>query len=284
MMIKTTKKMLQFPPLKSKKIEFDFEGGNISSFGGAIFLREIDRKLALTKSAAKYIGDPRRKNSINHSILTMLRQRVYGIAIAQEDLNDHDHLRKDPLFQTILDQDKELGSSSTLCRFERYSDRKTAVGFHKVLIEQFIKSFKKTPKKLILDFDATDNPVYGNQEGRFFHGYYDSYCFLPLYVFCGKQLLVSYLRQSNQDGATHTWAILSLLVKRLRAQWPDVKIIFRADSGFCRHKIFNWCEKNDVQYIVGLSRNNILKTEGQFWIDKAKCLNLPRILQQHCHG
>jgi hypothetical protein len=126
------------------------------------------------------------------------------------------------------------------------------------LIEQFIASHKTPPAKLYLDFDATDNPIHGNQAGKYFHGYYKNYCFLPLYVFCGKQLLVSYLRPSNQDAATHAWAILYLLVKRLRQAWPDVEIIFRGDSGFCRHKMFNWAEKNGVYYITGIAQNSKL--------------------------
>ena len=130
---------------------------------------------------------------------------------------------------------------------------------HEVLIEIFINSFTSAPKELILDFDATDDPTHGNQEGKFFHGYYDHYCFLPLYVFCKDQLLVSYLRPSNIDGAKHTWAILSLLVKRFKKQWPDVEIIFRGDGGFCRHKMLDWCDSNDVKYIIGQAKNNVLK-------------------------
>ena len=146
-------------------------------------------------------------------------------------------------------------SSTTLCRLEQRSDRTAAVAMHRVLVEQFIRSFKAPPEELILDFDATDDPVHGRQEGRFFHGYYDQYCFLPLYVFCGDQLLVAYLRRSNIDAAKHAWAILSLLVKRLRAQWPEVHITFRGDSGFCRWRMLAWCERHDVRYIVGLARN-----------------------------
>lgn len=126
---------------------------------------------------------------------------------------------------------------------------------HRIFLEKFIQSFKEAPQELILDFDATDDPVHGDQVGRFFHGYYDAYCFLPLYVFCQEQLLVSYLRESNQDGATHAWAILSLLVKSLRQPWPNVRIIFCGDSGFCRDKMLRWCERHDVGYIVGIPKN-----------------------------
>ena len=222
-------------------------------------MREIDRKLRLTREAARLIVDPRQQKKITHSILGMLKQRIYGIALGCEDINDHDRLRHDIGIQSALEIDQKGSSSPTLCRFEKYSDRETIVGFHQMLLDRFISSFKKPPKKLILDFDATDDPVHGNQEGKFFHGYYDHYCFLPLYVFCEKQLLVSYLRPSNQDAARHAWAILSLLVKALRKQWPKVKIIFRADSGFCRHGIFNWCERHKVDYITGIACNDVLE-------------------------
>lgn len=253
------KERMIFPPVKNRKVEVQFNGGDITSDGGVMLLREIDRELSLTKEAAKLIKDPRQPKKITHSILSMLRQRIYGIALGYEDVNDHDSLRHDIGIQSALEIDKKGSSSPTLCRFEKYANRKAIVGFHRILLDRFVASFKKPPKKLILDFDATDNPVHGKQEGRFFHGYYDHYCFLPLYVFCGKQLLVSYLRPSNQDAAKHAWSILALLVKALRRQWPEVKIIFRADSGFCRHRIFNWCERHQVGYIVGIARNDVLE-------------------------
>ncbi|MEX2963177.1 IS1380 family transposase, partial [Microbulbifer sp. TYP-18] len=146
-----------------------------------------------------------------------------------------------------------------LCRFEQGQDRSVAVELHKVLLDQFIVRHSKPPRRLILDFDATDIPVHGEQEQRFFHGYYDSYCFMPLYVFCGRHLLVSYLRHCRQDGAKHSWAILALLVKALRKQWPEVELIFRGDSGFCRHRMLDWCDRHGVKYIVGIARNNRLE-------------------------
>ncbi|CAN5790555.1 hypothetical protein BH20VER1_BH20VER1_14070 [soil metagenome] len=149
----------------------------------------------------------------------------------------------------------ELASSPTLCRLENRADRETAWAMSRVLVEQFIKSFPAAPTELILDFDAIDDRVHGLQEGRFFHGYYGDWCFLPLYVFCGEQLLVSYLRPSNIDVARHAWAILKLLVRRLREEWPGVKIILRGDSGFCRWKMLRWCERHEVDYIVGLAKN-----------------------------
>ncbi len=162
-----------------------------------------------------------------------------------------------------MDRDRVLASASTLCRFEHCAGRAEAVRLHEVLVEQFIASYQRPPKRLVLDFDATDDRVHGQQAGRFYHGYYDHYyydhyCFLPLYVFCGDRLLVSYLRPSKIDGAKHAWAILALLVKRLRLTWPKVKITFRGGSGFCRWRMLRWCERRGVDYIVGIARNKRL--------------------------
>ena len=251
--------MIEFSSLKRRTVEAEFSGGEITSDAGALLLRQADRQLGLLKEVTSVVEDLRRQDMIQHSLESMLRQRVYGIALGYEDLNDHQELRKDSAIQTATDQLGWLASAPTLCRMENSMSREDAVAIHQVMVEQFIASFDKAPKELILDFDATDDAVHGHQQGRFFHGYYDHYCFLPLYVFCGDQLLVSYLRPSNIDGARHSWAILALLVKRLRQQWPEVKILFRGDSGFCRHQMFNWCERNRVDYIVGLSRNERLK-------------------------
>ena len=204
------------------------------------------------------LSDPRRQASCDHDVPCLVRQRLYAIALGYEDLNDHDGLRQDVALQTAVERDQWLASASTLCRFEHRADRETAWRLHEVLLDQFIASFKRAPKKLILDFDATDDPVHGEPDGRFFDGYYRHYCFLPLYVFCGHQLLVSYLRPSNIDGAKHSWAILSLLVKRLRQVWPKVRIIFRGDGGFCRWKMLRWCDHHEVGYIIGLAKNKRL--------------------------
>lgn len=263
-MTNCTPLQLDFPGFKRRKIEASFSGGHVSNdAGGCLLLRQVDRRLGLFKQVSCLLLDPRRQSSCEHDLLSLIRQRVYGLALGYEDLNDHETLRHDLALQTSVERDTELASPSTLCRFENRADRDTAWVIHQVMVEQFVKSFQRAPRKLILDFDATDDTVHGKQEGRFFHGYYDSYCFLPLYVFCGGQLLVSYLRPSKIDGAKHAWAILSLLVKRLRQAWPKVKIIFRGDSGFCRHKMLSWCERNDVGYIIGIAKNKRLNTLSQ---------------------
>jgi len=259
-----TSSQLQFPGFKQRKVEADFTGGHVSSdAGGCLLLRQVDRRLGLLKQVSRNLMDPRRKKSCEHNLASLLRQRVYGLALGYEDLNDHDTLRHDLALQISVERVSQLASPPTLCRLENRADRETAWALQRVMVEQFIKSFKRPPRKLILDFDATDDGVHGKQEGRFFHGYYDSYCFLPLYVFCGEKLLVSYLRESRIDGARHAWAILSLLVKRLRRAWPRVKIIFRGDSGFCRHKMLSWCESNEVDYVVGLAKNKRLNAFSQ---------------------
>lgn len=220
-----------------------------------LLLRQADRRLGLVAALDAVLADPRHPLYLVHEQVDLLRQRIYGLALGYEDLNDHASLRHDLAWQTALGRDEELASSPTLCRLENRVNRQAAFAFHRVLVEKFIASFDQAPTELILDFDATDDRVHGQQEGRAFHGYYGDWCFLPLYVFCGEQLLVSYLRPSNIDAARHSWAILKLLTQRLRQQWPEVKIVLRGDSGFCRWKMLRWCERHGVHYIVGLAQN-----------------------------
>jgi hypothetical protein len=249
---------LEFPPCR-RRVEAEFSGGEVTSDGGVLLLRQMDRQLGLTAAVDHALVDPRDPERITHSQVSLLRQRIYGLCLGYEDLNDHAQLRTDSALQTALERDESLASAATLCRFENRVGRAAAVRLHKVLIEQFIGSFSAPPTELILDFDATDDAVHGGQEGRFFHGYYDQYCFLSLYVFCGEQRLVSYLRPGNIDGAQPSWAILALLVKCLRQAWPEVRIILRADSGFCRWPLLAWCERHGVGYIVGFARNSRLE-------------------------
>ena len=257
---------IEFPGFSSRKIEADFCGGEVTSDGGVLLLRQVDRWIGLTKRLAELLPDGRDPERITHPLETLIQQRLYGLALGYEDLNDHDALRHDLVWQTAAERDEALGSSSTLCRWENRAGRKEAWLMHRVLFEQFVASFEAAPEELILDFDATDDRVHGSQVGAYFHGYYGDYCFLPLYVFCGEQLLVSYLRPSNCDGARHAWAVLALLVKALRKHWPGVRILLRADSGFCRWKMLRWCERHNVNYLVGLAKNkrlNALSAELQ---------------------
>lgn len=259
---------VEFIKCKGRKVQANFNGGEITSDAGALLLRQADKMIGLTKRIA--INDPRCKGKIDHKAGDILRQRVYGLALGYEDLNDHTVLRKDTAIQTAVGCDKDLAGSSTLCRFENAADRQLCMDISKAFVEVFIESFKKPPKEIILDFDATDDPVHGEQIGRFFHGYYKHYCFLPLYVFCGKHLLAAYLRPGNIDSAFGAWAILKLLTERFREVWPNVKIIFRADSGFCRHLMMNWCDKHKVHYIIGIARNSRLEDFAKPLIQKAR--------------
>lgn len=268
-MTNCTQETFAFPGCKSRRIEASFEGGDITSDGGVLLLCQADRVLKLSESITKALDDPRRRASCQHDALSLVRQRLYALSLGYEDLNDHQTLRRDLALQTAVERTQVLASASTLCRFENRADRAQAWRLHEVLIEQFIGTFKRAPRKLVLDFDATDDRVHGQQEGGFFHGYYDHYCFLPLYVFCRDQLLVSYLRPSKIDGAKHAWAILSLLVKRLRQVWPKVRIVFRGDSGFCRWRMLSWCERHGVDYIVGIARNTRLNRFAQRLLDEA---------------
>ena len=269
-MTKCTTRVVRFPGVNSRKVEAAFNGGAVTSDGGALLLRAVDKKLGLLQKLSQVLPDSRLEGKVDHRLVSLLRQRVYGLALGYEDLNDHELLRRDVGFQTAVSRDRELASAATLCRLENRMDREVAVLTHLVMVETFLDSFKHAPKELILDFDATDDPVHGNQEGRFFHGFYNEYCFLPLYVFCGEQLLVSYLRQSNIDPAKHAWAILSLLVKTIRERFPNVKIIMRADSGFCRWRMFRWCERNNVHYCVGIAKNSRLLEVAKTATDSAE--------------
>jgi hypothetical protein len=258
-----TPRELTFSSFDRRKIQGRFDGGDVSSDGGVMLLRAVDRRLGLSQALDAVLPDPRHPALITHRQIDLLRQRIYGLAQGYEDLNDHDTLRADLAWQTALERDDALASDSTLCRLEQRVDRKAAVAMHAVLVDQFIASFAQAPTELILDFDATDDRVHGQQEGRHFHGYYGDWCFLPLYVFCGEQLLVAYLRPSNIDAGRHTRAILKLLSARLRAAWPAVKLIVRADSGFCRWKLLGWCERTGLDYIIGLARNTRLQALGE---------------------
>jgi hypothetical protein len=204
----------------------------------------------------------------------MIAQRVMAIALGYEDLNDHQTLRTDPALQVAaggyLQPDVTLASPPTLCRLENRVDRKSVIRLAEVLVDQFIAAHPEPPEHLMLDFDATDDPVHGRQEKRFFHGYYDHHCFLPLYVFAGDELLVPYLRPSNIDASKHTRAVLKLLMCRLRAAWPDVKITFRGDSGFCRWRLLRWCDTHGIGYVVGLAKNPALERAARDEIERAE--------------
>jgi hypothetical protein len=220
-----------------------------------LLLRRADERIGLSRAAAAVLSDPRDPTRITHSLRDLLAQRIYGLCCGYEDLNDHDALRDDLLMQTAVGRVDALASSPTLSRLETRATRAQAVALHGVLMDQFIASHKAAPAELVLDIDASDVALHGNQELSEFHAYYDSHCYLPLYVFCGQAMLACVLRRSRIDGAKNAAAVIKLLVQRLRCAWPEARIIVRGDSGFCRQRLLRWCERSGVSYIIGLARN-----------------------------
>jgi len=268
-MTKRNRKPAQLKRLRRQAVEADFDGGTLTSDGGLLLLREIDRKLNLINRIDKLIFDPRDPIYSAHTQAEMLTSRIFGIAAGYEDGNDHQQLRHDPAFQVAAgrtpaemnygEEAYPLASPSTLSRLENRVDAKTCLKLHEVLVDTFLDSFDDSPEEIILDYDATDDPTHGNQDKRYFNGFYDGYCFLPLYVFCGDQILVSYLRPSSVGAAKHARPITKLLVDKIRSRWPNVRIILRGDSGFANERLMRWCDKNHVGYVFGLQQNPVLK-------------------------
>jgi len=239
-------------------IEAAFDGGDIVSDGGVLLLRQVDQRIGLTKSIARVFDDRRRRASVAHSMRDMLAQRIYGLCCGWEDVCDHNVLRRDLALQTAVGRADDLASAPTLSRLETSATRGHAAALHGVLLEQFIASKSGRPKELILDIDATHMPLHGAQEKAHFHRYYDNYCYLPLYVFCGQDILACVLRPSSRDPASILSALIKLLVRRLRQAWPRVRIIVRGDSGFCRPQALRRFERWGLHYIVGLQKNAAL--------------------------
>ena len=270
-------RQFEFEALGSRKVTASFDGGAITSNAGALLLRQTDRRIGLTRQAAACFKDRRDQELVEHSLDTLIAQRVHGIALGYEDLNDHDELRHDPALGLIsgkLEARRSgcavLAGKSTLNRLEhapssendRYRKISVDEGAMKDLfVSLFIQAHRTAPHRLILDLDATDDPIHGNQEDRFFHGYYKCYCYLPLYIFCGRELLLAKLRPANIDASAGAKDEIAFIVARLREQWPDVDIWLRADSGFCREELMSWCEANGVNYVFGLARNARLEAE-----------------------
>ena len=264
-MPKCTVSEMEFGRQGRRLIEANFEGGAISSDGGLMLLRQTDRRIGLTTAVADVLHDPRDPALVTHQLRDLIAQRLYGLCCGYEDLNDHTALRNDPLMQTAVGTGEELGSSPTLCRMERRASRADMVALNRVLVDQFIAAHQVAPQELILDIDASDIPLHGNQEHSEFHAYYDHYCYLPLYVFCGKGMLACVLRNSRIDGAKHAAAVIKLLVTRLRRTWPAVRLIVRGDSGFCRQRLIRWCERQNVGYVIGMARNARLQKIVEPW-------------------
>src|SRR5246127_29565 len=252
----------------SRRVQAEFTAGRVSSDGGALLLREADRRINLLGRLASCFLDGRAPLLVKHRLSEMLAQRIYGLVLGYEDLNDHEQLRNDPLLGVLSGKrelDEPLAGKSTLNRLELIGRSKR---YHKIsysteamdrlLTDVYLESHAAPPAQVVLDLDATDIPLYGHQPERFFHGYYDSYCYLPLYIFAGDQLLCARLRPANQDAAKGSVEEVSRIVTQVRQRWAGVSIVLRADSGFCREELMGWCEQNHVDYVFGLARNKRL--------------------------
>jgi Transposase DDE domain group 1 len=275
--------MLPFPALERRQVRASFDGGDITSDGGGLLLRQVEQITGIIRQFAACFTDHRNPDLIEHPVEHLIAQRVYALALGYEDLNDHDDLRRDPLLATLVgkadptgsqrarpqDRGRALAGKSTLNRLEltpvgansdsRY--KKITCHMHAVeelLVALFLQAHRTPPQRIVLDLDATDDPIHGHQLGRFFHGYYRNYCYLPLYIFCGDHVLCARLRPSNLDASAGALKLLKRIVSRIRREWPEVKITIRGDSGFCRDEILSWCESDHVDYTIGLAQNSRL--------------------------
>jgi Transposase DDE domain group 1 len=266
-----------------REVKAEFTGDHVSSDGGALLLRQVDGKIGLVRRLASCFADGRKAEQIEHRLEEMLAQRIYGLALGYEDLNDHEQLRSDPLFGLLSGKRKleePLAGKSTLNRLElsgrtaRYHKISySTAAIDELLGQLYIETHSRVPAQVVLDLDATDIPLYGHQPERFFHGYYDCYCYLPLYIFAGDQLLCARLRPSNQDAAQGSVQEVSRIVAQLRQRWPKVKIVLRADSGFCREDLMSWCETHHVDYVLGLARNQRLRRIIGYQMNQARRLH-----------
>ena len=279
----------EFHPLNRRDVVSCFDGGEITSDAGALLLREVEHKTGILRQLSACFTDHRRAERVEHSVAELVSQRVYGLALGYEDINDHDRLRHDPFFALLAgkadpsgadrrcadDRGKAIAGKSTLNRLELSpSDADPSARYKKIvmneaamdalLVDLYLQAHAEPPEQIILDLDATDDPVHGNQEGRFFHGYYGQYCYLPLYIFAGEFLLCARLRPSNIDACAGSVEELTRIVSQIRTKWPHVPIVLRADSGFCRETIMAWCEGNGIDYVFGLAKNTrLIKAIGK---------------------
>ncbi len=289
-----TQKFFEFHPLPGRQIRGQFDGGTITSDAGGLLLREVEKRTGIIEQFAACFTDHRETKRIEHTVKELVAQRVYALALGYEDLNDHDQLREDALLAILAEKDdptgegrvrerdrgKALAGKSTLNRLEltkavlEKKERYKKVGMDqeavdRMLVEVFLQAHAQPPAEIVLDLDATDDPVHGNQEGRFFHGHYGHYCYLPLYIFCGEHLLGARLRPSNIDASAGCVEELERIVAQIRVAWPQVKITIRGDSGFCREELMSWCEAHQVDYVLGLAKNERLKAEIALELEQA---------------
>jgi hypothetical protein len=273
-----------FEPVEGREVMAAFDAGSITSDAGALLLGATDRAIDMMDRFASCFHDVRRAELIEHEVVTLVRQRVFGIALGYEDLNDHDELRHDPLMAVLAgklearrDDCAPVAGKSTLNRLElskleptRYHKiSHNPVAIKRLPVDLFLEAHGRAPKQIVLDLDATDDPLHGQQEGRFFHGYYDCYCYLPLYVFCGRHLLACKLRRANIDAAAGAVQEVARIVAQIRLRWPRVRILLRADSGFAREELMAWCEANGVDFLFGLAKSDRLNAMIKTELDRA---------------
>jgi hypothetical protein len=269
--------LFEFAPVEGRAVVAGFDGGAITSDAGALLLGATDRAIGLVRRFAACFQDARSPERVEHAVATLVGQRVFGIALGYEDLNDHDRLRHDPVLAVLAGKLEAarrdcapLAGKSTLNRLEHAPSGEPG-RYHRIghdgaaiealFVDLFLDAHRSAPRQIVLDLDATDVPLHGHQEGRFFHGYYDAYCYLPLYVFCGRHLLAAKLRRADSDGSAGAVEEVERIVRRIRARWPRARILLRADSGFAREPIMAWCEANRVDFVFGLARNPRLVEE-----------------------
>jgi hypothetical protein len=278
-----------------RKIAARFDGGTISSDGGAVLLGEVEQRTRIVERFAACFTDRRDPGRIEHGVRELAMQRVLGLCLGYEDLTDHDALRTDPLLAALSgkrDPRTALAGKSTLSRLELSTEeadryKKLALdprAVDRLLVDVFLESSRSAPGQIVIDLDATDFAIHGLQEGRFFHGYYDHYCYLPLYVFCGEHLLRARLRRSDIDASAGTLEELVPIVEQIRARWPNTRIVVRADSGFCREEIMAWCEANGVGYVLGLARNTRLIELSQYYLGLAQCAHAASLHSERAYG
>ncbi len=291
--------LFEFEAVERRAVMAGFDGGDITSNAGALLLGQVDRGLGLIRRFAGCFTDRRDARYVEHRVETLVGQRIFGLVLGYEDLNDHDELRKDPTFgvltgklHPVLRSDCEaLAGKSTLNRLE-HTPKRHAAKYHRIdcdgpqvdalLVELFLEAHERAPREIVLDLDNTDIPLHGAQEGRFFHGYYDAYCYLPLYVFCGRHLLLARQRRANVAGSDGAIEEMTRIIGQIRQTWPRVRIILRGDSGFANEPLMRWCEEHRVDYVFGLARNSRLEAALGKQGAEARRLAWPRASPPGC--
>jgi hypothetical protein len=271
-MTECSQNSFEFAGAWSRTVVARFDGGKITSHAGGLLLQEVDRRIGLLQRLSECFLDGREQSRVRHSVRQMVSQRVYGLALGYEDLNDHEQLREDPLLMLLAGSAKPespLAGKSTLNRLELAGelgeeDRYKKVHYDEAAIDEllvklFLEAQAEAPEEIVIDLDATDLPLHGHQEQRFFHGFYNHYCYLPLYIMCGDHLLGVRLRAANIDASADSLEEIERILKQIRQSWPHVNITLRGDSGFCREPLMSWCEANRVDYVFGFARNERLR-------------------------